>query len=218
MNGLFKFDELISSFMFNISNQPFDLKSLNDLILNQTPIKLTDEVTSKIESCRSYLDSKIGSSKAAIYGINTGFGALHNVKITAANLTQLQENLVRSHACGAGAFVPKPIIKLMLLLKIKALCYGHSGVQLKTVQRLVDFYNCDILPVVYTQGSLGASGDLAPLAHIALAVIGEGEVWYMGRQQATSKVLKLKGWSPISLQSEEGLALLNGTQFMSGCG
>ena len=215
LNGLFKFDELISSFMINISNKPFDLKSLNDLILNQTPIKLADDVILKIESCRSYLDSKIGSSEAAIYGINTGFGALHNVKITASNLIQLQENLVRSHACGAGAFVPQPIIKLMLLLKIKALCYGHSGVQLKTVQRLVDFYNCDILPVVYTQGSLGASGDLAPLAHIALSIIGEGEVWYMGRQQATSKVLKEKGWSPISLQSKEGLALLNGTQFMS---
>ena len=215
LNGLFKFDEFISSFMINISNKPFDLKSLNDLILNQTPIKLADDVILKIESCRSYLDSKIGNSEAAIYGINTGFGALHNVKITAANLIQLQENLVRSHACGAGAFVPKPIIKLMLLLKIKALCYGHSGVQLKTVQRLVDFYNCDILPVVYTQGSLGASGDLAPLAHIALAIIGEGEVWCMGRQQATSKVLKEKGWSPISLQSKEGLALLNGTQFMS---
>ena len=215
LNGLFKFDAFINSFMINISNKPFDLKSLNDLILNQTPIKLADDVILKIESCRSYLDSKIGSSKAAIYGINTGFGALHNVKITAANLTQLQENLVRSHACGAGAFVPKPIIKLMLLLKVKALCYGYSGVQLKTVQRLVDFYNCDILPVVYTQGSLGASGDLAPLAHITLAIIGEGEVWYMGRQQPTSKVLKEKGWSPISLQSKEGLALLNGTQFMS---
>lgn len=215
LNGLFKFDNFISSFMINISNKPFDLKLLNDLILNQTYIKLADEVILKIESCRSYLDSKIGNSEAAIYGINTGFGALYNVKVTSTNLIQLQENLVRSHACGAGAFVPKHIIKLMLLLKIKALCYGHSGVQLKTVQRLVDFYNCDILPVVYNQGSLGASGDLAPLAHIALAIIGEGEVWYNGKQHATSKVLKEKGWSPISLQSKEGLALLNGTQFMS---
>lgn len=138
-----------------------------------------------------------------------------NVKVSNENLKKLQANLVRSHACGTGALVPQSVIKLMLLLKIKALCFGHSGVQLKTVQRLVDFYNSDILPVVYTQGSLGASGDLAPLAHIALALIGEGEVWFQGIKQPTSKVLKEKAWAPIKLQSKEGLALLNGTQFMA---
>ena len=201
--------------MYKISTQPFDLQTIYNLILNQKSIDISENSILKIKECRAYLERKIADSKAPIYGINTGFGALCNVKVSNENLKKLQANLVRSHACGTGALVPQSVIKLMLLLKIKALCFGHSGVQLKTVQRLVDFYNSDILPVVYTQGSLGASGDLAPLAHIALALIGEGEVWFQGIKQPTSKVLKEKGWTPVKLQSKEGLALLNGTQFMA---
>ena len=201
--------------MYKISTQPFDLQTIYNLILNQKSIDISENSILKIKECRAYLERKIADSKAPIYGINTGFGALCNVKVSNENLKKLQANLVRSHACGTGALVPQSVIKLMLLLKIKALCFGHSGVQLKTVQRLVDFYNSDILPVVYTQGSLGASGDLAPLAHIALALIGEGEVWFQGIKQPTSKVLKEKGWAPVKLQSKEGLALLNGTQFMA---
>ncbi|MEC8248550.1 MAG: histidine ammonia-lyase [Bacteroidota bacterium] len=201
--------------MYKISTQPFDLQTIYNLILNQKSIDISEDSILKIKECRAYLERKIADSKAPIYGINTGFGALCNVKVSNENLKKLQANLVRSHACGTGALVPQSVIKLMLLLKIKALCFGHSGVQLKTVQRLVDFYNSDILPVVYTQGSLGASGDLAPLAHIALALIGEGEVWFQGIKQPTSKVLKEKGWTPVKLQSKEGLALLNGTQFMA---
>ena len=201
--------------MYKISTQPFDFQTIYNLILNQKVVDISEESILKIKECRAYLERKIADSKAPIYGINTGFGALCNVKVSNENLKKLQANLVRSHACGTGALVPKSVIKLMLLLKIKALCLGHSGVQLKTVQRLVDFYNSDILPVVYTQGSLGASGDLAPLAHIALALIGEGEVWFQGIKQPTSKVLKDKGWAPVKLQSKEGLALLNGTQFMA---
>ncbi len=201
--------------MYRISTHPIDFQTIYNLILNQTTVEISKEAIKKITDSRAYLDLKIVDSKDPIYGINTGFGALCNVKVSNENLRKLQENLVRSHACGTGALVPESIVKLILLLKIKALCFGHSGVQLKTVQRLVDFYNSDILPVVYTQGSLGASGDLAPLAHIALTLIGEGEVWYQGARQRTSKVLKEKGWSAIVLQSKEGLALINGTQFMA---
>lgn len=201
--------------MYRISTHPIDFQTIYNLILNQTTVEISKEAIKKITDSRAYLDLKIVDSKDPIYGINTGFGALCNVKVSNENLRKLQENLVRSHACGTGALVPESIVKLILFLKIKALCFGHSGVQLKTVQRLVDFYNSDILPVVYTQGSLGASGDLAPLAHIALTLIGEGEVWYQGAKQRTSKVLKEKGWSAIVLQSKEGLALINGTQFMA---
>jgi histidine ammonia-lyase len=158
------------------------------------------------------------SEETPIYGINTGFGSLCNVKISNENLSKLQENLVKSHACGTGEEVPLTIVKLMLLLKIQSLSYGYSGVQLETVERLIAFYNNDILPVVYNQGSLGASGDLAPLAHLALPLLGEGEVYYEGKKQNASIVLKELGWEPIVLQSKEGLALLNGTQFMSAYG
>ncbi len=215
LKGIIKFENISQPFMFEITTQSFDLKTLNDLVLNASLIGLSDEVKIKITDCRTYLEEKIAASDAPIYGINTGFGALCDVKISSENLSALQHNLVRSHACGTGALVPKPVVKLMLLLKIKALSLGHSGVHLTTVERLVDFYNNDILPVVYTQGSLGASGDLAPLAHLALALIGEGEVWMGDQRCATSEVLDRMKWSPIQLQSKEGLALLNGTQFMS---
>ena len=141
-----------------------------------------------------------------------------NVAIRDENLTKLQENLVRSHACGTGDYVPKDIVKLILLLKIQSLSYGHSGVHINTVQRLIDFYNLNILPVIYDQGSLGASGDLAPLAHLALPLIGEGEVWLGNKIISSVEALKSNGLTKISLQSKEGLALLNGTQFMSAYG
>jgi histidine ammonia-lyase len=143
---------------------------------------------------------------------------LYNVKISNENLSKLQENLVKSHACGTGDEVPHEIVKLMLLLKIQSLSYGHSGIQLQTVQRLVDFYNNDILPIIYQLGSLGASGDLAPLAHLSLPLLGEGEVYFEGFRQPAQKVFDKMGWKPIVLQSKEGLALLNGTQFMSAYG
>ena len=153
--------------MHIISTKALSLSTLRTLVLEGSKIELSDEVVQKIQECRDYLDHKIEATTDPIYGINTGFGSLCDVRIHSENLTKLQENLVRSHACGTGGFVPKPIIKLMLLLKIKSLSYGHSGIQLETVNRLVSFYNNDILPVIYTQGSLGASGDLAPLAHLA---------------------------------------------------
>ncbi|MBE9488828.1 MAG: histidine ammonia-lyase [Bacteroidetes bacterium] len=201
-----------------ISSSALDLKTISELILTERPLKLSEDSITKIQNCRHYLDKKMESHDKPIYGINTGFGSLYNVKITSKNLTKLQENLMMSHACGTGGQVPQNIVKLMLLLKIQSLSYGHSGVQLQTVNRLIDFYNNDILPIVYTQGSLGASGDLAPLAHMSLPLIGKGKVWYEGKIIDANVVLKKFNWKPIQLQSKEGLALLNGTQFMSAYG
>lgn len=201
-----------------ISSDVFTIEKLNEILTQGKKIQLSEEARANIENCRAYLDEKMATHEEPIYGINTGFGSLCNVKIDNENLSQLQENLMKSHACGTGELVPEEIIKIMLLLKVKSLSYGNSGVQLETVERLIDFYNNDILPVVYTQGSLGASGDLAPLAHLSLPLIGEGEVYADGFRQPASKVLEKHGWSPIKMKSKEGLALLNGTQFMSAYG
>ncbi|WP_281298565.1 histidine ammonia-lyase [Flavobacterium limnophilum] len=201
-----------------ISTEVLSLATLQEIISFHKSLALSDEARVNIQKCRDYLDKKMASKTKPIYGINTGFGALCNVKISKENLSKLQENLVKSHACGTGDEVPAEIVKLMLLLKIQSLSYGHSGIQLQTVERLVDFYNNDVLPIVYTQGSLGASGDLAPLAHLALPLLGEGEVNFEGKKVHSSEVLKRFNWEPIVLQSKEGLALLNGTQFMSAYG
>ncbi len=201
-----------------ISSDVFTIEKLNEILTQGKKIQLSEEARANIENCRTYLDEKMATHKEPIYGINTGFGSLCNVKIDNENLSHLQENLMKSHACGTGELVPEEIIKIMLLLKVKSLSYGNSGVQLETVERLIDFYNNDILPVVYTQGSLGASGDLAPLAHLSLPLIGEGEVYADGFRQPANKVLEKYGWSPIKMKSKEGLALLNGTQFMSAYG
>jgi histidine ammonia-lyase len=201
-----------------ISSEVLHLETLQEIISQHKTIALSEEAKINIQKCREYLDKKMASHDAPIYGINTGFGSLCNVKISNENLSQLQENLVKSHACGTGDEVPQEIVKIMLLLKIQSLSYGHSGVQLLTVERLIAFYNNDILPVIYTQGSLGASGDLAPLAHLSLPLLGEGEVSYEGFRQPAKKVLEKMGWQPIVLQSKEGLSLLNGTQFMSSYG
>ena len=201
-----------------ISTDILSLEVVQEIISHNKTIELSEEATVNIQKCRDYLDKKMESNETAIYGINTGFGSLCNVKISNTNLSQLQENLVKSHACGTGEEVPSEIVKLMLLLKIQSLSYGHSGVQLATVLRLIDFYNNAIFPVIYTQGSLGASGDLAPLAHLSLPLLGEGEVVFNGNKVPTAVVMEHFGWKPIVLQSKEGLALLNGTQFMSAYG
>jgi histidine ammonia-lyase len=201
-----------------ITNKALNLRIVNDILLEKKKLQLSDDAIEKIVNCRKYLDDKMETHKDPIYGINTGFGSLYNVKITSKNLTKLQENLMKSHACGTGDKVPNDIVRLMLLLKIQSLSYGHSGSQLATVNRLIDFYNNNVLPVVYTQGSLGASGDLAPLAHLSLPLIGDGEVWYNGELRDAGEVNEHFGWEPIQLKSKEGLALLNGTQFMSAYG
>jgi histidine ammonia-lyase len=198
-----------------LNHEHISLSHLFEIIRSGDEVVLGDNAKKAIQKCRDYLDEKINSTDEHIYGVNTGFGSLYDKAISKEELAQLQVNLVRSHACGTGDLVPKHIVKTMLLLKAIGLHFGHSGAQVSTVQQLLSFYNNDIIPLVYEQGSLGASGDLAPLAHIALALIGEGEVTYKGEVRNTGEVLDELDLSPIHLQSKEGLALLNGTQFMS---
>ncbi|HET7115586.1 MAG TPA: aromatic amino acid ammonia-lyase, partial [Hanamia sp.] len=189
----------------------------NLLKYNQS-VSITYAAHEAILKCRDYLDKKLNVSDDLFYGINTGFGFLQNVKIKREQLNTLQSNLLLSHGCGLGDEVPAEIVKLMIMLKIKSLSYGYSGIGIEVVKRLIDMYNNDVLPVVYTQGSLGASGDLAPLAHISLPLIGKGEVRMNGEKMTSEKALKKMNWDAISLQSKEGLALINGTQFMSAYG
>ncbi len=201
-----------------ISSNHLSIDRVEEILKNDFRLALSVDATERIVRCREYLDNKMKSQKEPIYGVTTGFGSLCNISVGADELSQLQKNLMMSHACGTGERVPNEIVKLMLLLKVQSLSYGHSGVQLCTVQRLVDFFNEGVLPVVYQQGSLGASGDLSPLAHMCLPLIGLGEVEYNGKVVPAAEVLKEKGWEPVQLQSKEGLALLNGTQFMSAYG
>ena len=202
----------------HISAEHLSLDHLRHLIEDHTPLALSDNARARIIHCREYLDRKMENQAEPIYGITTGFGSLCNISIGRDELSQLQKNLVMSHACGTGERVPNEIVRLMLLLKIQSLSYGNSGVQLCTVERLIELYNRDILPVVFQQGSLGASGDLAPLAHLSLPLLGEGEVEVEGVIRPSAAVLAELGWEPITLASKEGLALLNGTQFMSAYG
>lgn len=201
-----------------ISAERLTVARLQEILDRRMPIALSEDARQRIARCREYLDNRIEHAGQPIYGITTGFGSLCDISVGRDELAQLQRNLVMSHACGTGEQVPSEIVRLILLLKIQSLSYGYSGVQLRTVERLVDFYNRGILPVVYQQGSLGASGDLAPLAHLSLPLLGLGEVEYEGRRRPASDVLAELGWEPIELQSKEGLALLNGTQFMSAYG
>ena len=202
----------------HISSEWLTIDKVSQLLQPGVKLELSDDARSRIIRCREYLDNKMKSQKEPIYGITTGFGSLCNISIGADQLKQLQKNLVMSHSCGVGERVPREIVRLMLLLKAQSLSYGNSGVQLITVQRLLDFFNNDVTPVVYQQGSLGASGDLAPLANMSLPLIGLGEVEYKGETRPAAEVLAEFGWEPVELQSKEGLALLNGTQFMSSYG
>ena len=202
---------------------PLDRKWLNfqqvkNLLDFDQLVSITFDAHEKILHCREYLDKKLAESDELFYGINTGFGALQYVKIDKAQIAELQYNLLVSHACGVGDEVPVDIVKLMLMLKIKSLSYGYSGVQIETVKRLMELYNHGAIPVIYTQGSLGASGDLAPLSHLSLPLIGLGEVNYKGHKRPSAEVLNELKLEKVALQSKEGLALINGTQFMSAYG
>lgn len=202
----------------SISTTHLSIDQIEEIIVSGAKLKLSEEAKTKIIACRNYLDEKIKASDEPVYGINTGFGSLYKERIDKKELEKLQENIIKSHACGAGEPIPGHIVKLILLLKVQSLSYGHSGVQLKTVERLIDFYNNNVLPVVYEYGSLGASGDLAPLAHLCLPLIGEGEADLNGKVFSGKEILKQMGWEPIQLMAKEGLALLNGTQFMAAFG
>lgn len=201
-----------------LDRKPISFQQLKNLLNFNQQVSITFDAHERIIACRNYLNKKMEEPNALHYGINTGFGYLQNVQINADQLQDLQKNLLMSHACGLGEEVPVPIVKLMLALKIKSLCYGHSGVQVDTVNRLMDMYNHELIPVVYTQGSLGASGDLAPLSHLHLPLLGMGEVTLEGKKMKAADALKELNWQPIKLESKEGLALINGTQFMCAYG
>lgn len=201
-----------------LDKNPTDFQQIKNLLAHNQLVSITFDAHDRITKCRRYLDDKVENSDALYYGINTGFGFLQNVQIDKDQLQQLQRNLIQSHACGMGEEVPRDIVKLMMAFKIKSLSYGYSGVQTDTVERLMDMYNNDVLPVIYTQGSLGASGDLAPLSHLSLPLIGLGEVYHEGVKMPAEAALEKFGWKPIELKSKEGLALINGTQFMTAYG
>ena len=200
---------------YYISSKKITITKIDEIISGHHHLELSPESEHAVAKCRRYLDSKMEDIGRPVYGVTTGFGSLCNITIPEEDLSALQHNLVMSHACGTGEKVRPEIVKIMLLLKIQSLSYGYSGVQTATVRRLIDMFNNDIIPVVYQQGSLGASGDLAPLAHMSLPLIGMGEVEYQGKILPAAQVWESLGWKPLRLQSKEGLALLNGTQFMS---
>jgi histidine ammonia-lyase len=201
-----------------IGNSFLSIDLIEKILRDRLSVALHPAAKNKIIRCRKFLEEKLKDDSAAIYGVNTGFGALHHVKISPSQIETLQHNLVCSHACGTGNIVREDIVRLMLLIKINSLAQGYSGVRLQLVERLVYFFNNDILPVVFEEGSLGASGDLAPLAHLSLPLIGEGEVIFRGKQMNAWVVHKKLNFKPLILVSKEGLALLNGTQYMNACG
>ncbi|MBS1645995.1 MAG: histidine ammonia-lyase [Bacteroidetes bacterium] len=194
------------------------IADIEKVISSHATLSFSSEALKKIKSCRAWLDKKQQAQKEPIYGVNTGFGSLCNVVIAPNELQKLQENLVKSHACGMGDEVPQEIVRIMLFLKICNFIHGKSAVSVDTAERFLFFYNQQIFPVVYQQGSLGASGDLAPLAHLTLPLLGLGEVYHKGKKTSTQNLYKKLKLKPIALQSKEGLALLNGTQFMSAYG
>lgn len=198
-----------------IGTKPINLNDIAAYLEHQSPVSISAEAKENIVRCRTFLDQKIAQSDHAIYGINTGFGSLYKTEIEKKDLEKLQENLVLSHACGMGEKIPLEIARLMLLLKIKNIVPGYSALSLEVVERLVDMLNADMIPVIYEQGSLGASGDLAPLAHLSLPILGKGKVYLKGVEMESEQALKKLGWKALKLKSKEGLALLNGTQFMS---
>lgn len=199
-------------------SKPLTLPAIRTILRELPQLSLSAEAKSRLETSHAKLKDVIAAAKDPIYGVNTGFGDLKNTRVSDEQLGQLQANLVMSHACGTGDPVPVDVVRLMILFKIQGLIQGHSGVQPATVEMLIAFWNNHILPVVYEQGSLGASGDLAPLAHLALPLIGKGEVNYYGTIRPASEVLAEFNLTPVKLQAKEGLAILNGTQFMSAWG
>lgn len=202
-----------------ITNDRWGIERIWQSVLSTPQLTLSEDVVQAVVRCREYLESKLtGDDGPAIYGVNTGFGDLAHTRVAADELSELQRNLLVSHACGVGDVVPTEIVRAMVLLKIKALGKGHSGVRLETMERLVQHWNANLLPVVPSQGSLGASGDLAPLSHMVLPLIGEGEVHVEGIPVPAQDVLQAKGWQPLHLGAKEGLALINGTQLMLAYG
>lgn len=198
---------------YQINGGNIEFHTLKTVFHSKQKISLGEKAVASIQGCRLFLEDKLTSSDQNYYGINTGFGSLYNIPISDVAIEALQSNLIQSHACGLGPSVDEELCRLTLILKIINLSWGHSGVRVKLVQRLCEMHNRGIIPVMFTFGSLGASGDLAPLAHLSLPLIGKGEVYYHGERIPAADALKKENLEPIVLKSKEGLALINGTQF-----
>ncbi|MCG7534280.1 histidine ammonia-lyase [Pseudoalteromonas sp. OOF1S-7] len=190
-----------------------DLDTVNGIADGSIKAELCQEALDKINASRSNVDVMAASDKA-VYGINTGFGPLCDTQISPEETNLLQKNLLITHAVGVGEPIAKPISKLMLITKVHALSQGFSGIRLETVERMLKFIELDLIPVVPEQGSVGASGDLAPLSHLFLPLLGEGEFWQGDKIVPAAEALKEHGLEPMELHAKEGLALINGTQFI----
>lgn len=203
--------------MVVLTGSSLTLEEIKRICFHGEIVAISPDSMRKVEESRAAVD-KIVADKRTIYGINTGFGKFSDVVIDEQDVNKLQLNLIRSHACGVGEPFPEVVSRAMVLLRLNALIKGFSGVRPLIVKRLADLINLNIHPVVPQQGSLGASGDLAPLSHLALVLLGEGKVFYKGEVIPTAKAYKEEGLEPVVLQAKEGLALINGTQAMTAMG
>jgi histidine ammonia-lyase len=197
-----------------LGSELLTIESVMDVAENKTSVSLSDDARKRIKRAHDFLIQKSQSGET-IYGVNTGFGILSNVKIENQDLKQLQVNLLRSHAVGTGAPLSVEKVRAMVLLRAANLTHGNSGVSIATVEALINLLNADVCPWIPEQGSVGASGDLSPLAHLALVLIGEGRAYYQGKLMSGSEALAKSGLTKIELGPKEGLALINGTQFMA---
>ena len=198
---------------FVVELKSYELSDFERVAEENHIIELSTEVVDAIQACRKYLEAQIEDGSQSFYGINTGFGSMYKIRIASDDLVALQHNLIMSHASGAGAKIPRAVARMTLLLKIVSLCHGNSGVRLELVQQLIDYFNAGLTPVMYEFGSLGASGDLAPLAHLAVTLTGQGAFYEMSDSDTVPTVLARNDLAPITLRAKEGLALINGTQF-----
>lgn len=199
--------------MFKYGIDQLDVDKVIQIAEGKLTAGLTSEAIDRVNHCRAKVEKMAAGSKA-VYGINTGFGPLCDTQITPEQTSQLQTNLLITHAVGVGDPIQKMLSKIMLICKVHALCQGYSGIRIGVIERIIYFIENDLLPVVPEQGSVGASGDLAPLSHLFLPLFGEGEFWIKGEIMHAKDVLKGHGLEPITLQAKEGLALINGTQFI----
>jgi histidine ammonia-lyase len=199
---------------WSVGDSDLTIDRLREIIESGKPLRLSDGARQRVARSRETVEH-LAEGAVALYGINTGFGGLAHQRIPHSDLEQLQENLILSHAVGVGDEVPSQIVRLMLLLKAHGLSLGYSGTRVEVIEYLIRFFNEDFVPIIFTKGSLGASGDLAPLAHLTLPALGFGNVNFRGTTISAKAALQAIGLNPLRLEAKEGLALINGTQFMS---
>ncbi|HHW98394.1 MAG TPA: aromatic amino acid lyase, partial [Firmicutes bacterium] len=196
-----------------ISGQDLRLRDVVAVARKGAKVELSEQAKERIAAARQVVETMVEEEKI-VYGITTGFGMFSDTFIDKDASALLQKNLIFSHACGVGDYLPVEVVRAAMLLRVNSLAKGYSGARLETVQLMLDMLNAGVTPLVPSQGSLGASGDLAPLSHIILVLLGEGEALYQGKEYTGAQALQLAGLNPIQLSAKEGLALINGTQIM----